>query len=92
MINSKKILEKFSKEVPIFPLPNFVMFPKTAYSFNIYEERYKKLFSDIISSNKLFCISLLEEHINHEYYLSPTFYNIGTLCYIIDYKKIKNGN
>ena len=92
MIDSRKILENFEGEAPIFPLPNFVMFPKTAYSFNIFEERYKALFSDIISSDKLFCMSLLKEHKKKEYNLSPEFYSVGTLCYIIEHNKLENGN
>ncbi len=54
MIDSDEILKEFNGSAPIFPLPNFVMFPKTAYSFNIFERRYRDMFSNIIKSDKIF--------------------------------------
>ena len=92
MIDAKKVLNDFNGIAPIFPLPDFVMFPKTAYSFNIFESRYKELISDILNGDKLFCTSLLEPSSDDEYLESPNFHNIGTLCYIIEHKELKNGN
>ena len=54
MINNEEILKSFSGDAPIFALPNFVMFPKTAYSFNVFEPRYKEMVSDILKINKNF--------------------------------------
>jgi len=68
------------------------MFPKTAYSFNIFEKRYRDMFSNIIKSDKIFCMSLLKEHKKEDYNLSPDFYCVGTLCYVIEHKKLDNGN
>ena len=93
MIDAKEILKNFNGNItPIFPLPNFVMFPKTAYSFNIFESRYKKLISDILTTDKIFCTTLLKSFSNEEYLKSPSFHNIGTLCYIIEHKELENGN
>ena len=86
MINAKEILDDFCGKAPIFPLPNFVMFPKTAYSFNVFEPRYKEMVSDILKTNKLFCVNLKKDNLESE------IYNIGTLCYIIESKKLDNGN
>ena len=92
MINKKEILSNFSGIAPVFAIPNFVMFPKTGYSFNIFETRYKELINDILSTDKLFCISLLKSDLDdgHEYVFD--YYNIATLCHIVDYEKLKNGN
>ena len=89
MIDAKKVLNGFSGIAPIFPLPDFVMFPKTAYSFNIFEPRYKKLISDILSGDKFFCSTLLDEEETDKI---PKFYPHGTLCYIIEHSKKDNGN
>ena len=86
MINNEEILKSFSGDAPIFALPNFVMFPKTAYSFNVFEPRYKEMVSDILKTNKLFCVNLKKNNSESE------IYNIGTLCYIIESKKLDNGN
>jgi len=92
MIDAKKVLNSFSGIAPIFPLPDFVMFPKTAYSFNVFETRYKELVSDILNKDKLFCTSLLQSCSDDEYLESPNFHNMGTLCYVIEHKELKNGN
>ena len=68
------------------------MFPKTAYSFNVFETRYKELVSDILNKDKLFCTSLLQSCSDDEYLESPNFHNMGTLCYVIEHKELKNGN
>ena len=86
MIDNKEILKSFSGSAPLFALPNFVMFPKTAYSFNVFEPRYKEMVSDILKTNKLFCINLLKDNSESE------VNNIGTLCYIIESKKLDSGN
>lgn len=89
MLDSEEILKKFKGTSPIFPLPDFVMFPKTAYSFNIFEPRYKKLISDILSGEKFFCSTLLEKEGTDDI---PKFHRYGTLCYIIEHSKKDNGN
>jgi len=86
MIENKEILKSFTGSAPVFALPNFVMFPKTAYSFNIFESKYKEMVSDIVETNKLFCVNLKKNNSESE------FYNIGTLCYIIESKRLDNGN
>mgnify|MGYP001174494392 CR=1 FL=1 len=90
MLDSNKILKTFTGSAPIFPLPDFVMFPRTAYSFNIFEPRYKKLVSDILDGDNFFCSTLLAE--KEENNSPPKFHSYGTLCYIIEHSKKDNGN
>ena len=39
--------------IPVFPLSNFIMFPKTSVPLNIFEPRYIDMINDSMSSNKL---------------------------------------
>ena len=41
------------KNIPIFPLSNFIIFPKTAVPLNIFEPRYIDMVNDSMKSNKL---------------------------------------
>jgi len=45
MINLPKI-------IPIFPLSNFIIFPKTTVPLNIFEQRYLDMVNDSMQSNK----------------------------------------
>ena len=48
---SKK--EGLPKIIPVFPLNNFIIFPKTSVPLNIFEPRYIDMVNDVIKSNKL---------------------------------------
>jgi len=41
------------KKIPVFPLSNFIIFPKTTIPLNIFETRYIEMINDSMSSNKL---------------------------------------
>ena len=40
------------KKIPIFPLSNFIIFPKTTVPLNIFEPRYIDMVNDSIKSDK----------------------------------------
>ena len=40
-------------KIPIFPLNNFIIFPKTSVPLNIFEPRYIEMINDSMKSNKL---------------------------------------
>ena len=84
--DSDKILEDFDGTLPIFSISNFVMFPRTSYNFNIFESQYKDMIEDILKSNKLFSIN------NKIKIKDSKICNTGTLCQIVESKKIENGN
>ena len=41
------------KIIPLFPLSNFIIFPKTTVPLNIFEERYIDMINDAMKSDKL---------------------------------------
>lgn len=46
--------------LPLFPLPNVVLFPNMALPLHIFEDRYKKLTAACIEGNRLLAIPLLK--------------------------------
>lgn len=52
---------KLPKEVPIFPLPNAILFPKVELPLYIFEARYRKMLADALAGNKLIGIALLKK-------------------------------
>ena len=46
-------LEDLPTKIPVFPLSNFIIFPKTSVPLNIFEPRYIDMINDSIKSNKL---------------------------------------
>ncbi len=45
-------MNNLPKKIPIFPLSNFIIFPKTTVPLNIFEPRYVDMVNDSMKSNK----------------------------------------
>ena len=52
---------KLPKEVPVFPLPNVILFPKVELPLFIFEPRYRKMLADTLRGNKFMAVSLLRK-------------------------------
>ncbi|MBC8196304.1 MAG: LON peptidase substrate-binding domain-containing protein [Candidatus Marinimicrobia bacterium] len=90
MILKDELLINYSGSCPIFPLPNFVMFPNSGNEFTIFEPRYIDMIEDVIKNERFIIMSLLKSGWKNNYEGSPPIYDIGTICYLAKYKKQKN--
>ena len=90
MIEIDKILNDFPGNSPIFPLPNFVLFPLAGHRFKIFEPRYVQMIENVIEQERLVTITLLRSGYENNYKASPEMYNIGTLGYIDQCKELEN--
>ena len=50
MINM--INKDLPKKIPVFPLSNFIIFPKTTVPLNIFEPRYIQMIDDSMKNNR----------------------------------------
>ena len=46
-------INELPKKISVFPLDNFIIFPKTTVPLNIFEPRYIDMINDSMKSNKL---------------------------------------
>ena len=46
-------MNKLPNIIPVFPLSNFILFPKTSVPLNIFEPRYIDIVNDSMETNKL---------------------------------------
>jgi len=56
---SEQALDLALGRLPMFPLPNVVMFPHALLPLHVVEERYVKMAKDILSSHRFLVVSLL---------------------------------
>jgi Lon protease-like protein len=77
--------------VPIFPLPNVVLFPRTLIPLHIFEERYRKMTREAIAGDRKIAIVLLREGWEGEYYRKPPVHDIACLGHIEKYEEIEEG-
>ena len=78
--------ENLPNIIPIFPLSNFIIFPKTTVPLNIFEPRYIDMIDDSMKSNKL--IGMIQPK-NKENI--PNLYNVGCLGKITTFKETDDG-
>ena len=83
-------IEELPKTIPVFPLSNFIIFPKTAVPLNIFEPRYIEMINDSIKNDK-FIGMIQPKSINDEKSLIPSLHKIGCLGKITSFKEAENG-
>ncbi len=81
---------KFPKKIAVFPLSNFIIFPKTTVPLNIFEPRYIEMVNDCLKSDKL--IGMIQpKNIKKDKDVSPELYNIGCLGKIMNFEETEDG-
>jgi Lon protease-like protein len=77
------------KKIPVFPLSNFIIFPKTTVPLNIFEPRYIDLINDSMRSNKF--VGMIQPKNLSNNQKVPTLHNIGCLGKIISFQETDDG-
>ena len=81
--------EDLPKIISVFPLSNFIIFPKTTVPLNIFEPRYIEMINDSMKSNKL--IGLIQPKSSNNDQPLSILYNIGCLGKITSFKETEDG-
>ena len=82
-------MNNLPKIIPVFPLSNFIIFPKTTVPLNIFESRYIDMINDSMKSNKLIGMIQPKKIINET--TPPILHDIGCLGRIISFKETEDG-
>ena len=75
------------KKIPVFPLNNFIIFPKTTVPLNIFEPRYIDMINDSMKSNK-FIGMIQPKNSNEEQSHNPKLHEIGCMGKIVSFKEM----
>ena len=76
------------KIIPVFPLSNFIIFPKTTVPLNIFEPRYIEMINDSMKSNKL--IGMIQPKKTKDESSPPTLHKIGCMGKITSFKETED--
>ena len=82
--------EELPNTIPVFPLSNFIIFPKTTVPLNIFEPRYVEMINDSMKKNK-FIGMIQPKSINNENSIVPSLHKIGCLGKITSFKETDDG-
>ena len=81
--------DNLPKKLAVFPLSNFIIFPKTTVPLNIFEPRYVDMINDSMKSNKL--VGMIQpKHLKDNKEVIPQLHEIGCMGKITNFKKTED--
>jgi Lon protease-like protein len=78
-------------EIPLFPLPEVVLFPGVQRPLLIYEPRYREMVADALKGNRIIGTVLLRPGFEASYEGRPPIYGIGCAGVLEDYEQMPDG-
>ncbi|MDC3165623.1 LON peptidase substrate-binding domain-containing protein [Candidatus Pelagibacter sp.] len=81
--------EDLPNQIPIFPLSNFIIFPKATVPLNIFEPRYIDMINDSMKSNKT--IGMIQPKALATEGNIPKLHEIGCLGKITSFRETEDG-
>jgi Lon protease-like protein len=77
--------------IPIFPLPDVVLFPHTLLPLHIFEPRYRQMVRDCLDGDRRLAMALLRPGWENDYYGRPPIYPIAGAGEIIQHEELPDG-
>jgi len=87
----KKGEEELPALVPLFPLPNVVLFPRAVLPLHIFEERYKRMTADVLRSHRQIAMALLRPGWEKDYYGRPAIEPVVCVGKILSHERLADG-
>jgi uncharacterized protein len=79
------------QEIPLFPLPDVVLFPGVSRPLLIFEPRYREMVADALKGNRIIGMVLLRPGFEKDYDGRPPVYDIGCAGEIQEYEQLPDG-
>jgi Lon protease-like protein len=79
------------RNIPLFPLPNVVLFPRCVLPLHIFEERYKAMTADALIGNRQIAMALLQAGWEKAYYKTPPIERVVCIGTIVSHERLADG-
>ena len=88
---TQRLVEDSWSDIPLFPLPDYVLFPHTLVPFHVFEPRYVNMLDDCLAGNRLVVVVGLQPgwELNPE--SSTETYQVGGIGRIVSDRRLRNG-
>jgi Lon protease-like protein len=77
--------------LPIFPLPNVVLFPNVFLPLHIFEPRYRQMVTDALAGERMIGMVLLQPGYEAAYEGAPPVYEVGCAGLITHVERLSDG-
>src|SRR5512135_1984732 len=78
--------------VPLFPLPNVVLFPRAVLPLHIFEQRYKVMTADALAGRRMVAMAVLRPGWERDYYHKPAIHPVVCVGRILSSEQLPDGN
>src|SRR3982750_117508 len=90
MRDAPSTLKRF-EAVPLFPLPNLVLFPRAVQFLHIFEDRYKAMTDDVLTGDRRIALALLRPGWEKSYYSRPAIEPVVCVGRILSAERLPDG-
>ena len=80
-----------SELLPLFPLPNVVLFPNVFLPLHIFEPRYREMVADALASDRMIGMVLLRQGWDRDYEGRPPIYSVGCSGVLTHNERLPDG-
>ena len=77
--------------LPLFPLPNVVLFPNVFLPLHIFEPRYREMVADALASDRMIGMVLLRPGWDRDYEGRPPIYRVGCSGVLTHAERLPDG-
>jgi uncharacterized protein len=77
--------------VPLFPLPNVVLFPRAVLPLHIFEQRYRAMTADALRERRLMAMALLKPGWERNYYAKAPIEPVVCVGRILTHEQLPDG-
>src|SRR3954454_13738855 len=77
--------------LPLFPLPNVVLFPNVFLPLHIFEPRYREMVADALASDRMIGMVLLRPGWDRDYEGRPPIYSVGCSGLLTHNERLSDG-
>jgi Lon protease-like protein len=80
-----------SRAIPLFPLPNVVLFPRAVLPLHVFEERYKQMTADALAGHRQIAMALLRPGWEKNYHGAAAIEPIVCIGNILAHERLPDG-
>lgn len=80
-----------STRVPLFPLPDIVLFPAMRLPLHVFEPRYRRMVADAVAGDRLIAVPRLKPGFADDYYDSPAIFDVCGVGRITKHRALADG-
>jgi Lon protease-like protein len=77
--------------IPLFPLPDVVLFPRMPLPLHVFEPRYRKMVADALAGHRTIGMTLLRPGWEGDYYGRPPIYPVGCAGLVDESQLLEGG-